>query len=91
MQYPPRQHFLSYLVAEEQKMQVSLTQTPPVSVGKYGTKYAAWVEVRDQDDKLLGKLHISVGGVEWLPANATHGHWIGWDSFIKQMETSSQD
>ena len=67
-------------------MKITMTQVPQATVGNYGTKYAAWFEVRTQDDKLRGQLHVSQGGVEWKPAGARQGNWLSWDDFQAKME-----
>ena len=46
-------------------MKVMMTKTPEAEVGNYETKQAAEFEVRDTDNTLRGRLHISRGGVQW--------------------------
>ena len=67
-------------------MKVMMTRTPEVEVGNYDTRQAAEFEVRDTDDTLRGRLHISRGGVQWNRANAKIGEWMTWDDFISRME-----
>ena len=69
-------------------MKIAMTQVPQITVGNYGTRYAAWFEVRDQDNKLRGQVQVSQGGVEWKPSGARQGNWLSWDDFIQRMDQS---
>ena len=66
---------------------VVMTQMPEANVGKAGSKFAAEFEVKDEDDKLLGRLLIAKGGVEWRPKSKKRNksHTISWKRFIELM------
>ena len=43
-------------------------------------------EVRENEgEKILGKLKISRGTVEWLPSNHQYGYHVSWTDFDKML------
>ena len=71
-------------------MAVKVTLKSPVAdlVGNTGSQYAVELQVKDTDDKLLGKLSMGKGKVSWRPARAkkeNHREY-SWERFIQLME-----
>jgi hypothetical protein len=44
------------------------------------------IEVRDNDDQLLGTLMLSRGSLDWYPKNTRIPHRRRWKKFIEFME-----
>jgi hypothetical protein len=50
----------------------------------------AEIEVRDTDGELLGRLLISRGSVDWVPANKQLRHRMNWKRFARMMESEGR-
>lgn len=65
--------------------QVEMTGSPQAELGNFDGPKTATFQVRESDNRLIGTLHLSVGGVQWRPANAQNGYWLNWADFAARM------
>lgn len=61
-------------------------EIPPQAV--YNSDVVFQVSV---DDRSIGRLKVSRGGVEWVPRNYRDGIQLSWSEFAKLIETQSTE
>lgn len=62
------------------KHDVALNISQPIPVGSADIE----IVVR-QDDKAFGRVKISRGSIDWLPAHKQKAHWMDWNQFSRLM------
>jgi len=62
------------------KHDVHLEIDQPINIGNKDVEFPI-----DADGKAYGRLRVSKGGIDWVPAKKQKGFWLTWPEFASLM------
>lgn len=62
------------------KHDVELWIDHPINIGNTDVRFPV-----DADGKAYGRLQVSKGSIDWIPAKKQKGYWLSWTEFADLM------